>query len=186
MKRIGGIILAGGKSSRMGQDKAFMKHEGRMLIEYSLHLAKYFCDSIIISANSNMYLRFAYPVVGDEFEACGPVGGIYSALKKAEFDWNLLISCDTPFVTKALVERLIQNIGNYDCIVPAYGDWNEPLVALYNKSALKVIEGSIRGKEYKLKLLIKKLRTKFVNVSDLVNVNPDIFKNFNSPNDLVF
>ena len=185
MNRIGGIILAGGKSSRMGEDKAFVEYKGSMLIEYSLQLTKYFCDFIIISANSNNYKGFGYPVVADEFEACGPVGGIYSALKKAESDWNLLISCDTPFVSKALVERLIQNIGNYDCIVPAYGDWNEPLVALYNKSALNKIKSSILKKEYKLKFLIKNLQTKYVDVSDLVNENPNIFKNFNSPNDLV-
>ncbi len=185
MKQIGGIILAGGKSSRMGEDKAFVEYKGSMLIEYSLHLATNFCESIIISANSKVYERLGYPVVADEFEARGPIGGIYSALKKAEFDWNLVISCDTPFVTKNVVETLKQNIGNYDCIVPIHNGRTEPLVAFYNKSALKVIEGSIQRKEYKLKLLIKELHTKFVDVSDLVNENPDVFKNFNSPSDLV-
>ena len=184
MEQIGGIILAGGKSSRMGKDKAFISNQGKMLINYSLELVQNFCDPVLISANSSAYDSFNLPIIKDEFTGYGPIAGIYSSLKHAENNWNFVISCDTPLVSEEVVRRLIANLGDYNCVVPTHNGHYEPLVALYNKSSLIKMELSIQNGIFKMKVLMDRLKTKFVDVSDLVGNDPDLFRNINSPKDM--
>ena len=186
MEQIGGIILAGGKSSRMGKDKVFLSYQGKMLIQHSLDLAQAVCAQVLISANGQGFDRFHLPIVRDEIGGCGPIGGIYSTLKHADLGWNFVLSCDTPFVSREVVERLIMNIADFDCIVPIHGSLKEPLVALYHKKANPKIKKFISKGVFKLKVLVTELNTKLVDVSDLVEKDPKLFQNFNFPDDLNF
>ncbi len=94
-----GIILAGGQSSRMGKEKGLMRWKGKTLIEHAIAILSPLCENIIISANNDHFDSFGYPVVGDLFPGCGPMGGIFSVLTKSETLNNLVIPSDTPFVT---------------------------------------------------------------------------------------
>ncbi len=184
MKHLGGIILAGGKSSRMGKDKAFIFFKNKMLIKYSIDLAQTFCGSILISANSGVYSQFGYQVVKDEVMGCGPIGGIYSTLKQSESNWNLVVSCDMPLVSQELVDQLISNTRDYDCIIPLYDRFIEPLVGLYHKSCLGKMESLVQQGIYKMNYLIDQLNCNKVDVTGLLAKNPDLFLNVNTPGDI--
>ncbi|NQU87992.1 MAG: molybdenum cofactor guanylyltransferase [Mariniphaga sp.] len=181
MKDITGIILSGGKSLRMGTDKAFLKINGKLLIEHTIDLFNTLFAEILISANSEKYQQFGFEVIKDKIPDCGPLGGIYSSIKHSKNTWNVVISCDTPFVSKGLITRLTKNIGNYDCIAPIHDGIREPLVALYNKSCLPVISENLKAGIYKMHFQLEKLNCKYVDVLDLVQNNPKLFANINSP-----
>jgi molybdenum cofactor guanylyltransferase len=184
MIQLSGIILSGGQSSRMGSDKAFIEFQGKSLIEYPINLLQQFCNEIIISANSQEYQRFGFKLIHDNFPGCGPIGGVFSSLKHSSNDWNLVLGCDTPYISGDVLTRLIGYIDNYNCIISIHYNLKEPLVALYNKNSLSVFLEHIKEKDYSMHSLLKNLNCRYVDVSDVVDNNPLLFSNFNSLADI--
>ncbi|MCF6240761.1 MAG: molybdenum cofactor guanylyltransferase, partial [Bacteroidales bacterium] len=93
---ITGIILCGGKSKRMGSNKALLQLNGKCIINYVTELLSNFCNEIIISTNSHELAFLKTELVADEFQTIGPIAGIYSALKHSKTEKNIILSCDTP------------------------------------------------------------------------------------------
>jgi molybdopterin-guanine dinucleotide biosynthesis protein A len=182
--QITGIILAGGKSTRMGTDKALIKIGDKNLLETVIEICKPVCKTIIISSNNPEHANYGYPVVIDEINECGPIGGIYSCIKKSETDWNFVISVDTPFVASGFIQFLFQQCGDFDAIIPAYSGKTEPLIALYNQSCLPVIEKQIQLQRFKINHLVALLNTGFVECGEWLEKTPLLFKNLNHPEDL--
>ncbi len=177
------IILAGGKSTRMGTDKALIKIGDKSLLEIAIDICKPVCTSIIISSNNPEHGKFGYPVVADEIKDCGSIGGIYSCLKKSETGWNFIISVDTPFVTSDFILFLTTQTENYDVIVPFHFQGKEPLIALYNKNCLSVIEKQMSLHQFKIHHLITLMNTKYSDAREWVAKTPLLFKNLNRPED---
>src|SRR5262245_33823192 len=100
------FILAGGKSTRMGTDKALVMLEGRTLLARMLELARSICANVRIVGDPAKFGAFA-SVVGDVFQACGPLGGIHAALRSSQTELNLMLAVDMPFLSIALLEFLI-------------------------------------------------------------------------------
>lgn len=168
----------------MGTDKALIKIGDKNLIETAIEICKPVCKSIIISSNNPEHGKFGYPVVNDEIIDCGPVGGIYSCLQKSETDWNFVISVDTPFVTAGFIQFLLLQTGNFDAVIPAYSGKTEPLIALYNKTCLTVMQSQIRLNQFKLQTALALLKTHFIEVDQWLNKTSLLFKNLNRPEDL--
>jgi len=146
-----GIILAGGKSTRMGTEKGLQLLNGKTLIEYAIEAISSVCDTIVISSNSDAYSNLNYKVIADEIPGIGPMGGIYSALKQSESESNLVLSCDLPFVSRKLLSYILQMAPGYDVAVPWEGNQHyEPLCAFYNKNTLPLMEQFIQNNVYKL------------------------------------
>lgn len=103
---ITGFVLAGGKSSRMGQDKAFIYYENKFLFVHSVEKIKFFCDKIIISSTNKRFVELGYEILVDKFSNCGPMCGIYSCLLNSSTEKNLFIPCDTPFIPSELFADL--------------------------------------------------------------------------------
>lgn len=99
-KDITGIFLAGGKSSRMGTDKGFLKLNDKTFIEYSLAAMKPLVSQIMIVSNNTDYDKFNLKRVEDFINDAGPLAGLYSGLKAAKTEFNLVLSCDVPLVSK--------------------------------------------------------------------------------------
>ncbi len=99
---ITGIILAGGRSSRMKSEKGLVKFRKKLLIEYPVNIFKEICSDIIISSNHNKFNFLDCKVYHDEIIDCGPIGGIYTCLKKSITDYNLIAACDMPFLNNEL------------------------------------------------------------------------------------
>lgn len=181
--QITGIILSGGKSIRMGTDKALLKLGDKSLIETAIDICKPVCTSIIISSNNPEHGKFGYPVIADDLQDCGPIGGIYSSLKHSETEWNFVISVDAPFVTTPFIRYLISEIGGSTAVIPFHDKGMEPLIGLYHKNSLPEIEKMLKSGIYKMVHLINALDTKLVNAQNCIEKYPDLFRNLNSPED---
>lgn len=175
------IILAGGKSSRMGQDKGLMLLNGKSMIEHVIETAKQITTQIIIVANNDDYKKFGLPVFKDDYQEKGPLGGIYTGLKNSLTENNLILSCDIPFVKKDLLQFIISESSENDITVAAFKDKIHPLIAVYRKTCEPVIKSCITQNELKVLNLFEKLNTKQVDVSHFDSSN---FRNINSENDL--
>lgn len=182
--QITGIILAGGKSLRMGTDKAFLQLNGKTLLERAIELVQPLCNSIIISSNNPEHKKFGYEIIPDEIKNCGPLGGIYSSLKKSETDWNFVISVDSAFVKSDFIQHLISEIDNLDAVVPIHPKGKEPLIALYHKNCMVEMESMLQSGNFKMHNLIKTINTKFVESQKWLEKYPQLFRNLNRPEDL--
>lgn len=185
---ITGIILAGGKSSRMGMDKALFDFNGKTLVSYAIEALKPLCGTLMISANRTpeKYEAFGFEVVQDEIKEVGPMGGILTCLKHSATQHNLIISCDTPFVGNELFRHLLTEIENFQVVVPSHETFLiEPLNAYYNTNVLGEMEATIREGNYKLMDFFKKIRFKSVEINEsLPFYNDHLFTNINTLEDM--
>ena len=181
-----GIIIAGGKSSRMGQDKAFIQYNGKQLIEHAIDLLTGFCNQIIISTNKpERYQHFNFKIVPDMLEGIGPLGGLHATLSATESATNIVIPCDMPHITKNLIAHLLkQHKPNY-ITVPVHHGFLEPLCAIYPNKALATIEKMINSGNYKLYNLLKLYPTQQINIETFLLQTPDILNNLNAPTDML-
>jgi len=182
-----GIILAGGKSSRMGTDKGLQELCGKPLIYYSIKVLSELCSTIIISTSSDAYQSFGYKTLADEIPGIGPMGGIYSALKQSRTEKNLVLSCDLPFVSKELLSYIIENSEGYQVAVPWQGNQHyEPLCGFYNLSVLAQMTAFIQKENYKLPDLFEEVIMNRLIINDKLDFyNENLFRNINSKNDLI-
>jgi molybdopterin-guanine dinucleotide biosynthesis protein A len=182
---ITGIVLAGGKSSRMGKDKGLINLNGELMVNYSINTLKPICSSIIIICNNNDYDHLGYPVYKDIHKDCGPLAGIHTGLFNSKTDNNIVLSCDSPFVPTELLSHLIANSEGCDIVVPTYYKKIYPLTALYKKACIQTFEESLKQKKLKVKKTIELLSTNIVEFSsDMEYVNDKIFTNINTLADL--
>jgi molybdopterin-guanine dinucleotide biosynthesis protein A len=181
-----GIILAGGQSSRMGREKGLIRWHGKTLVENAVDVLSPLCDRILISANKNHYDFLGYQVVNDLFPACGPMGGIFSALSASDTMDNLVIPTDTPFVTTEMYRYLILQLGTYDAVVPVDHDsFFQPLCAIYTRTILPAMEAQINHHMLGFSPLFRQIHLKavpFQTTLDFYHTN--FFYNINSPADL--
>ena len=168
----------------MGTDKAFIKVNGKSLLENAINICKPVCNSILISSNSAPHKIQNYQVVNDEFAGCGPIGGIYSCLKKSDSLWNFVISVDSPFVVPGFIENLVEASDGFHAVIPKHSGGLEPLIALYNVNCLPEIERRVIAGNYKMHNLLKAVKKNFVNSKKWLAEYPKMFQNLNYPNDL--
>jgi len=185
-QEVTGIILAGGASSRMGKDKGLCEFQGKALINYAIDVLTPICGKILISSNNVVeYQKFGYQVVIDEHKNIGPMGGIYSSLRKSSTKHNLIISCDTPFLSTQLLEYILDNFNNYDIVVPVHGNsFIEPLAAYYSTNIIPNLESSIKRNNYKLINFFNVVKHKSIKVDSMPGFSKELFRNFNTPGDL--
>lgn len=179
-----GIILAGGKSSRMGSDKGLLKLLNKSLVEHAIDILNPCCEDIIISSNNKEYEKFGFPVIGDIYKEKGPMGGIHAALNATATKKNLILSCDMPFITKELLSFLIEKQEDSIAVIPVHKDRPEPLCGIYSTKILPYIEQSISNKELKLMDLLNFVSALFPIVDSEDFYKPDLFNNINSKTDL--
>ena len=162
-------ILAGGSSSRMGEDKALIRIGNERIIDrISKELAGF--SEIIVSAGQNRsYEKLGFITVCDENAGTGPMEGIRQVLKSAKEEYVFVCAADMPFIKKELVEHLSSYIcSDFDCYVIADEDHIQPLCAIYKKSVLPVIEELISGKNYRLREIFSRVRTKYISLEHTV------------------
>jgi molybdopterin-guanine dinucleotide biosynthesis protein A len=179
----GAFVLAGGKSSRMGSDKGLIEFNGKKMVEHVLKSLGSHCIGII--SNNDEYKQFGKPVWPDIYKNCGPLGGIHSALYNSDADWNLIVSCDIPFITSDFLFFLLKQIKTHKgkTRVPVHDNKAEPLCALYHRSCITEIENLLMKKELKMMDALEKLDTTYIEVPQEFDSSV-LFRNINSPEDL--
>ncbi len=184
-KLLTGIVLAGGKSSRMGQEKGLLFFRGKPLIRYSLNLLKPFCNEIIISANAPAYPSFGYPVFSDEIAGIGPMGGLYTALRMSSHKGNIVVPCDTPFLNDAFLKFLLSALQGQSAVIPVHPDGKvEPLCGYYSKENVPLIEKAIKKGNYTLTDYLKNNGAFFLSMEGIPFYQPRLFANMNTPDDM--
>jgi len=185
-KKLTGIVLAGGLSSRMGRDKGLLPYKGKLMVEYAIDILIKYCDEIIISTNNSEYSQLGYPLVADIYKGKGPLGGIHAGLKASKTMYNIFLSCDMPLINTEAIELLIQQITpNVLGLIPKYGDRIEPMCGIYTKQLVPEIEKSIQNNNLKLRLFIHDQAIDQVDFQILTQKYKNLFSNINFPTDIV-
>jgi molybdopterin-guanine dinucleotide biosynthesis protein A len=185
-RQLSGLILAGGESRRMGQDKGSVIWRGMSLIEHAYQTFSTLCEEIIVSSNNpDLTFRFG-KIVPDNFTGIGPIAGLEAGLKVASYPLVLVMSCDTPLVPAAMFSHLLEKHGDYDISLAAHNGINEPMIGLYSKSVYPVIREEINKGQNKPPAIIKQTKWQEVDIHKGLNFfQPDMFRNLNSPEDLI-
>jgi len=181
-------ILAGGKSTRMGADKAFVEFQGRTLLARSLELACSVSADVRIVGSRDKFALFA-PVVEDVFRDCGPLGGIHAALRASQADINLILAVDMPFLSRAFLEYLIvqaRSAPDAIVVVPRCDGGSQPLCAIYRREFAAAAENALRAGQNKIDLLFEMVHTRVIAQSELESAGfkSDMFRNLNTPEEL--
>jgi molybdopterin-guanine dinucleotide biosynthesis protein A len=185
--QLSGFVLAGGKSTRMGQDKAAVTLNGRTLLEHALASLREVCRDVSILGKQELYGSQA-PVYEDIFPGCGPLGGIHAALSSSRSHFNLIIAVDTPFLSPPFLSFLAERAIASDCVVttPEIDDYTQPLCTVYSLDFLPIAEQALRLRNYKIVPLFPKGRTLVIKEAELRQFAfaADMFENLNTPQDL--
>jgi len=185
---VSAYILAGGRSTRMGSDKALVLLNGRTLLARMLEAARSLTSNVRIVGDPAKYKTFA-PVVEDIFLGCGPLGGIHAALRSATTDLNVILAVDTPFVSLELLQFLVTRARNFPqalvTVAQANGGY-QPLCAAYRCEFANAAEQALRAGHYKIGDLFDPASTQVIGEEELwaAGFSPLIFRNLNTPDEL--
>jgi molybdopterin-guanine dinucleotide biosynthesis protein A len=157
---ITGAVLAGGKSSRMGRDKALLDLHGQPFIQRIVAtLQRVFQSVVIISDSGQRYESLGIPIYGDVFKNCGPLAGVHSALKHSTTDAVFIVSCDLPLLTPAIVQYVVGSKIHHDVTLLATTNSVQPLCGLYNRKCLPLIEKHLKQAQYSVLRCIQEIQT---------------------------
>jgi molybdopterin-guanine dinucleotide biosynthesis protein A len=179
-----GWILVGGRSTRMGRDKAFLEVDGRALVLRVAETIAPFCGTVTLLGEPAVYGVLGLPVIPDQFPGAGPLAGIEAALRCTTADRNLIVACDMPSLDPSVLAALFAADG--DCAVPEYEDGRlEPLCAVYHRrfhaavlealqSGVRAVKDVLRGEQSKAHVAVRLVRVS----------SPAAFANLNTPEDV--
>ena len=184
--KVTGFVLAGGLSSRMGEDKSLMFFRGKPLIMYAIEALSPLCEKVIISSNHLAYDFTGCEVWPDELPVQASINGLYSCVKRSETDWNFILTCDMPFTGSQLLTYLSDQAHGEDAVIPVHGQGLvEPLCGLYNRSALNLLEQQVKAGQYSILRFLQSIRCRYVKVGpEQEFYHKEMFSNLNSPADL--
>jgi len=183
----GGIILAGGLNTRMGTNKAFLEINQTSFIERIINELKQVVEEIIVVTNNpDAYSHISAKVVTDIIPQKGPLSGIHAGLTASLHRYNLVVACDMPFINHNLARFMLGRSEGYDVLVPQFGDYLEPLYAVYSKNCLEPIEDCLKKGARKVIAFYPQVRVRYLG-ADVINKlvkDQKVFFNVNTPKDL--
>ena len=184
---ITGVILAGGKSTRYGTNKAFAEVQGVRLIERTISVMGSVCPRLLLVTNTPAeYAYLQLPMVEDLIKGLGPLGGIYTGLEVIDDENGLFVACDMPFLREDLLRYMVTLRGDFDAVVPRVNWMVEPLHALYTKNCLPSLRKFVRSQELQILKFFQKIRVRYMEEEEIRKIDPDLksFFNINRPEDL--
>lgn len=199
---ISGFVLAGGKSSRMGRDKAAISLNGRTLLEHALGTLRQVCSDVLILGSPQLYGNCGVEVVEDIFPGCGPLGGIHAALSRTRTMFNLIIAVDTPFLSVAFLRFMIDHAVASGAVVttPEIAGYRQPLCSIYSRAFLPIAEQALgsepsnrelfrhagKSADYKIVPLFPANGTCVISEAEMRKFafTTEMFDNLNTPDDL--
>jgi len=175
-----GIILAGGKNSRIKPNKAFIRINGAPIIETIVNKFKKLFGEIIIVANSaGDYEYLGVKLVKDIIYGGGPLGGLYAGLVNSKSKYNFAVACDMPFLNTKLIEYMKSGISSYDALIPKLRNGYEALHAIYSKKCVPVIEKQLNDNNLRIIDLLPRIRVKIFRETALKKFDPLLISFFN-------
>jgi len=177
------FILAGGKSSRMGQDKGLMDYHGRPMIEHVLKAVAPLHRECTIVANNPAYEVFGLPVVRDLVQQKGPMGGLWTAIQHAKKNMLLLLACDYPLITTALLRSLMALADGQKIVMPFAHQQLHPLIAVYPVSIRDKVQKILETDQLQMSQLIDTYPYLGVELGPWLVEKPHLLDNLNTPAD---
>jgi molybdopterin-guanine dinucleotide biosynthesis protein A len=181
LMRKGAIVLCGGKSSRMGRDKATLPFGPELMLQRAVRLLSESValeDMLVVAAPNQLLpdLPGAVRVTCDSREFRGPLQGLATGLREIgdRFDAIYATACDVPLLAPAFIDRMFQLLGEYDVAVPFDGEHHHSLAAVYRSRVLPHIEALLDADRLRPRFLFDLVRTLEVPVDDLRNVDPQL------------
>ncbi len=184
MSAVTGIIMAGGKSSRMGTDKGLLHFDGKPMVQHVIEAVASVTKQLIVVANNPEYERFGWPVEADRISNCGPLGGIYTGLLASTTAKNIVVACDLPFINEGLLRYLIDESEGADVAISTHHQHIEPLVGVYHKSCITPFEKALKAQQLKLTEVFRSIELKQVPVHQCSFYSEQLFRNINTKEEL--
>ena len=187
IKGVTGLILAGGKSSRFGKNKALVEVGGIRLIERVIRVMGCVFQQVIIITNTpDEYAYLNLPMIEDLIKGLGPLGGLYTGLEFISTEAGFFVACDMPFLSEPLIRYITTFRDEFDVILPKI-DWKiEALHGLYNRRCLPAIRELIDSRQYQVIRFFSKMRVKYLDEAEIRKYDPQLktFFNINEPREL--
>ena len=180
------VVLAGGRSSRMGRAKALLPFDDQPLISHTVAtLGALFGDIVVVAASGQDLPVMPVTLVRDEVAYQGPVGGICYGLKAARGEICFVTSCDSAFLNTSLIAHLVSRMPEHDVVVPYWQGRLQPLHAVYRRSVLPLLEGQLTRGELRPVYLFDQVRTLRVDEDEIRCFDREgaSFFNMNTPED---
>ncbi|OIK12512.1 molybdenum cofactor guanylyltransferase [Bacillus sp. MUM 13] len=172
------ILLAGGKSSRMGVNKALLSmSHGVNIAAIAGELEKEAGGALLITNTPESYKFLGLPMIADRYKDSGPLGGIHAGLCASKTDINLIAACDMPFIKAEAAREIVMHIGEYDAAVPEIHGQMHPLFAVYRKSCLPVLQACLDEGQLRVRQFLNGVRVKVLKETDfkLFHQQPEFF-----------
>lgn len=184
-----GVLLAGGKSRRMGEDKRYLVVGEQTLLERGLDvLRSIFQEVLVVIAQDSPPLDVDARVVRDLVPDCGSLGGVYTGLTQATAPCIFVVACDMPFLDQAVIAQFTSRRATADIVMAKLAARLHPMHALYGKRCLPALEQMIRARQLKIQEMVShaSLRVRYVTEAELLTLDPSgrSFQNVNTPADL--
>ncbi len=188
IQEITGVVLAGGRSSRFGSNKALALYHGKLLVQHARDAVSAVFNDCLLSTNSPRQYEFLnMPMISDRFQNMGPLAGIQAALSHTAKQWIFVMACDMPAVTPGLISFLCGFASQeYEAVIPWLETGPEPLCGLYHKNGLAKIELQLKSRKPKMSELLEQLSVRKVSAKELLRVSDGLepFANINRKQDL--
>lgn len=178
---ISAIILSGGKSTRMGKDKGMLQYKGKPFLQWLIDTVNPLAQETMIISNHAEHHQFGHRVYSDLFQDMGPLAGIYTGLHYAQFQTNIILSCDIPLISKNVLHFLLKMHDNNHITLPFCNDKIHYLIGIYQKSYAQFFLNELKNNQKKVKSAVEKLPLSIVGNSNFERKN---FLNINTPSDL--
>lgn len=180
------IILAGGKSSRMGTNKALLTIKGKTVIERITDELKPIVKKMVIVTNSFEEYEFLnIPMVEDEWKGFGPLAGIHAGLTASQTERNLIVACDMPFISPNLGSVLLEELEEYDTVVPEISGQLHPLFAAYKRDVVNEVKNALEKEQLRIRSIFEHFHVKIMSEQELCRSGFEIqesdFFNMNHP-----
>lgn len=187
MTAVSAVVMAGGKSRRMGRDKAWLDvGDGRPIVRRAIDVLGDVADEVFIVANDERYRELGLRVVPDRFPGGGVLGGIATAIGAATHDRVLVAACDMPFLRPEVFRLLVSRADGVDAVVPRIADEYQTLHALYTRACVVPIERALASGRMRVISFFADVRLRELGEAELRTVDPDLrsFTNVNTPEEL--
>jgi molybdopterin-guanine dinucleotide biosynthesis protein A len=188
-----GFLIAGGRSSRMGADKAFLDFGGQTLLDRALTVMGAVCGKVTIVGDPARFAQYGsskyVSVVADIFSGCGPLAGIHAALVHSTAELNLMLAVDMPYISRELLAFLFATAEDADnhaiVTVPRTNKGFQPLCAVYRRDFSVAAEQALRAGKYKIDAAFSSVSTRVIGEGELAaaGFSEQIFFNVNTPQD---
>ncbi|MGO8790089.1 MAG: molybdenum cofactor guanylyltransferase [Terriglobia bacterium] len=168
---IDGFVLAGGKSSRMGQDKALMQLEGTPLVLRAAEILRPFVRQIALLAPADRYSHLGLPVVADKWPDQGPLGAICTGSLSSRAEWCIFLACDLPLVSRQFIQLLIERVrtSRFDAVVPRTADGWQPLSAAYHSRCRAAFERAMEEGRRSIVGLLDEVRVEAITHDEMIS-----------------